>query len=200
MVDLWDTLSTRRSVRCFQERQVPDELIRQALQFAMLAPSAHNAQPWRFVWIKDAERRHRLLKAMNERYISDMAKDGVSDAEQRRRARESFSRFGKVPVLLLACVTLSEMKHYPDPFRKECEKSMAIQSLGAALQNFLLAVCGLGLAGRLYGAPLFCPDIIRTLLELPEDYIPQAFVAVGYPSATPDRPERKALEEILWER
>ena len=41
--------TTRRSIRAYQDKAVPDDLVKQILTAAMYAPSAGNAQPWQFV-------------------------------------------------------------------------------------------------------------------------------------------------------
>lgn len=50
-----ELLVTRRSVRQFQERDVPDEVVKEVLEVARWAPSARNAQPWRVVVVKNRE-------------------------------------------------------------------------------------------------------------------------------------------------
>ena len=52
-MEVMEALLTRRSIRQFENRPVPEELIRQVLEAAMMAPSAGNAQPWQFVVIND---------------------------------------------------------------------------------------------------------------------------------------------------
>jgi nitroreductase len=79
---------------------------------------------------------------------------------------------------------------------------MFVQSLGAALQNILLAAFERGIVGYLKGAPLFCADAVREALDLPGDWHPGFLVLLGYPApgARPsERPQLK-LEEFLVER
>lgn len=57
-----DFLLSRRSVRKFSDEPVPDELIRRAIDIARFAPSAHNAQPWSFLVVKDREKLEKLAK------------------------------------------------------------------------------------------------------------------------------------------
>lgn len=54
-MDALQAIHTRRSIRQYQDRPVPEELVRQVLAAAMSAPSARNARPWRFVVISDRE-------------------------------------------------------------------------------------------------------------------------------------------------
>lgn len=52
-MDLFEAITTRRSIRSFIERDVPDAMIDRLLGAAMLAPSAGNQQPWRFIVVRD---------------------------------------------------------------------------------------------------------------------------------------------------
>jgi nitroreductase len=57
---------------------------------------------------------------------------------------------------------------------------MAQQSIGAGMQNMMLAAHALGLASYWISAPLFAPEACREALGLPEEYVAQAFVVLGY--------------------
>jgi nitroreductase len=54
-MDTLEAIHTRRSIRRFEDRPVPDDLVQKILAAAMMAPSARNAQPWQFVLIDDRE-------------------------------------------------------------------------------------------------------------------------------------------------
>ena len=54
-MDALKTIHTRRSIRKYQDKPVPEELLRQILAAAMSAPSANNSQPWQFVVLSDPE-------------------------------------------------------------------------------------------------------------------------------------------------
>jgi len=54
-MDVMEAIHSRRSIRKFQQKPVPDELVRALLAAAMSAPSAGNQQPWHFVVITDQE-------------------------------------------------------------------------------------------------------------------------------------------------
>jgi nitroreductase len=58
---------------------------------------------------------------------------------------------------------------------------MAVLSLGAAVENLMLAAADRGLATCWVAAPIFCPEAARDALELPEEWLPQALVLVGEP-------------------
>ncbi len=60
---------------------------------------------------------------------------------------------------------------------------MAQQSMGAALENIMVAAHALGLASYWISAPLFCPQAVREALDLPIDYESQALIVIGYPAS-----------------
>jgi coenzyme F420-0:L-glutamate ligase/coenzyme F420-1:gamma-L-glutamate ligase len=58
---------------------------------------------------------------------------------------------------------------------------MALLSLGAAVENLMLAAADAGLASCWVAAPIFCPEAARDALELPAEWLPHACVLVGHP-------------------
>lgn len=56
-MDLYQAIKTRRSVRNYQDKPVPEESLTRMLKAARLAPSAKNLQSWKFVVVKDPEKR-----------------------------------------------------------------------------------------------------------------------------------------------
>jgi coenzyme F420-0:L-glutamate ligase/coenzyme F420-1:gamma-L-glutamate ligase len=79
---------------------------------------------------------------------------------------------------------------------------MFVQSLGAALQNILLAAEEYGLVGYIKGAPLFCRDAVRESLRLPADWEPAFLVQLGYAAVGFTLPEREPMDvaEFMVER
>lgn len=59
-MELIEGLKTRRSIRSYQEKEVPDSTIEELLDISRWAPSASNNQPWRFVVVKDKKRKAHL--------------------------------------------------------------------------------------------------------------------------------------------
>ena len=51
-MNFFELVKKRRSVRKFTNEQVPDKVIQQSLQSALLAANSSNLQPWEFYWIK----------------------------------------------------------------------------------------------------------------------------------------------------
>ena len=64
-----EAIHTRRSVREFEERDVPDEIIEKIIEAGTWAPSGLNNQPWRFAIVKDAEKKEELSKLTHYGHI-----------------------------------------------------------------------------------------------------------------------------------
>jgi coenzyme F420-0:L-glutamate ligase/coenzyme F420-1:gamma-L-glutamate ligase len=188
----------RRSVRRYQERAVPREALETMLDAARWAPSPHGRQPWRFAVLTRPERKAQLAAAMGEEWQRTLEMDGEPAATIAERLARSHERIRTAPALILACLYLQELDRYPDPGRQQAEATMAIQSLGAAVQNLLLAAYSLGLDTGWMCAPLFCPETVRAALGLPAALIPHALLTVGYAAGEPRRrPHRPASELVV---
>jgi nitroreductase len=73
-MDVYEAIRTRKSVRAFSEQDVPEEVLSRILEGARLAPSASNRQEWRFVVVRDAATRARLVEAANgQRFVGQAA-------------------------------------------------------------------------------------------------------------------------------
>jgi nitroreductase len=65
-VDAYLVIASRREVRSYSDRPVPEQVQRRILEAARVSGSAANRQPWRFVWVTDRERLERLAEAVYE--------------------------------------------------------------------------------------------------------------------------------------
>lgn len=182
----------RHSVRRYLPQAIPIVQIERLLDAACQAPSAHNCQPWRFVIVETEPLRHRLADAMAARFEEDLRRDGMVAEEIARHATRSRDRITHAPVLLVPCLTDEEMERYPDADRQAIELQMGVQSVAAAIGYLLLAAEAEGLAASWMCAPLFCPDVVVEVLELPAHWQPQAFITLGV-AAEPARPKPRAM-------
>lgn len=181
-------IRARRMTRRFREQAVEDEIVAAVLDAAIHAPSPHNRQPWRFAALTGGAR-ERLALAMGARLRQDLFRDGVPPGQIDADANRSYARITGAPTVVLVCLSLRDMDVYPDPVRNGHERWMAGQAVAAAIQNMLLAAESLGIGACWMCAPLFCGEVVRTTLELPADWEPQALVPLGYSEgARRDRP------------
>ncbi|MHA1683113.1 MAG: nitroreductase family protein [Promethearchaeota archaeon] len=188
--DSWNHLETlvtsRRSFKFpFTDKSVLPEIISDAINLARWAPSAHNAQPWRYIAFfrddgKQQEIRKKLVDKMSARFAGDLKRDGKDETTIQVTCEASNRCFSNAPVLILACADMSVMDTYPDEERSRNELVMATQSLAASIQLFLLALEAQGLNACWYCAPLFTRESILDTLGLPRCWFPQAFITAGY--------------------
>ncbi len=199
---VWDRLvRERRSVRRLKSDPIPAELIRAILDAGRWAPSPHGTQPWRFAVLQDRSLRERLADAMASTWRHNLSMDGQDPEIVARRLEGSRRRMLESPALILVSLYTEDLDRYPDAERQQSETVMAVQSLGACVQNMLLTAYQLGIDAGWMCAPLFCPDAVREALGLPESHIPQALIPIGYLDVEPKRRPRRPLDELItrWE-
>ena len=190
-------LQSRRSVRKFQDRPVARELVEQIIEAARWAPSPHGRQPWRFVVLTRQEVKLQLAERMGDTWRQNLEMDGQDTEIVNVRLEKSQQRILNAPVILIPCLYLEDLDHYPDERRQANETIMAMQSIGAAIQNMLLMAYDVGLDSGWMCAPLFCPEVVCEVLDLDKCLIPQALIAVGYIAADPQRRERLPLSSLI---
>lgn len=198
MDHIMDSIKERRSIRKYSSRKVSPDILRQVLEAARWAPSAHNAQPWRFIVLTNASLKRELSEAMADVWVADMIKDCIRSEARENQRKASVERFTHAPVLIVACLTMKDMIRYADESRQKSERDLAVQSLGAALQNLLLAAHANGLGACWFCAPIFCKETIKKILKVPDDVEPQALITLGYPAEKPHAPSRKPLENYSY--
>lgn len=188
----------RRSLRVYENRPISDDLLREIVDVGTWAPSAHNRQPWRFAVVTDTECRDKLAVAMGQRLRKDLTADGVAEAIIEADVSRSYSRISGAAALICVCISMQDMDRYPDPKRGMAEYLMTVQSTAMAGQNLLLAAHAAGLGACWMCAPLFCAEVVREALDLPEDWEPQGLVTLGYPAQQRERTREPLETRILW--
>ena len=197
-VELLDFIRGRRSLRRYQRDPVPREWIGYMLEAAIWAPSAHNRQPWRFVIIDEAATKERLAREMGAALRRDLEADSVPQAVIDADVGRSYERITAAPLLILLCMSLSEMDVYADDQRNQHESAMAQQSTAMAGQNLLLMAEKLGLGACWMCAPLFCQSLVAAVLELPADWLPQGMITLGFPAQQRQRSRESWETRALW--
>ena len=198
-LNLLDIIKDRRSVREYSSKEISKEVLLRILEASRWAPSAHNAQPWRFIVIKDSALKHKIAEDMARRWNADLSKNGIPKEHRESLKEASVERFGNAPIIIVVCLAMEDMDEYPDDQRKKIEYVMAVQSVAAAIENVLLAAHGEGLGSCWFCAPLFCPDVVRKTLKIPRHIDPQALITLGYAVNKPNPPPRKSLENVIYE-
>jgi F420 biosynthesis protein FbiB-like protein len=177
-------LEARRSIRTFLPEPVPRADLDALVTAACIAPAPHHSRPWRWVVLDGEPAREDLALAMGAAWRADLKRDGVDGRRIDELVDGSVARLSAAPAALLGCLTWDGLDRYPDETRRRAEYGMALLSLGAAVENLMLAATDRGYASCWVAAPIFCPETARDALALPPEWLPHALVLVGRPDPT----------------
>ncbi|HEY2563714.1 MAG TPA: nitroreductase family protein [Acidimicrobiales bacterium] len=195
--DVWDVMSTARTIRRFTDEPVDHAILARCLQAATWAPSGANAQRWRFIILQSAEMRAvvataaaRALEVIEPVYgMTRPAPDDDSRKARTNRATyEVHDRAGELTSVLFTQIrfpTASEL--------------LLGGSIFPAMQNFLLAARAVGLGACLtswasYGGE----ELLRDAVRVPEDWMLAGHVVVGWPRGNHGPVRRRPLSEVLF--
>lgn len=177
---LREAVLLRRSDRAFAGEPVNPSSLRRAIGAALTAPAPHHTRPVRFVWLRDRPLRRKLLDEMRQAWRADLRADGLSPDRVERRIRRG-QLLDNAPELVLPFLVADGAHDYPDASRRDAERTMFTVAGGAAVQGLLVALAAEGLGSCWVGSTIFCPGVVRAVLELPESWGPLGSVAVGVP-------------------
>lgn len=174
-MELKDAIAQRRSIRVFDGRPVDRDTIDRLIDAATYAPSRWNVQPWHFhVATEDARRRVGEVMALTTAYLDEYI--DVLGADGMEHAVRFYADLGGAPVIIGISA-----KHVDDP----TDWLDDTISVGAALQNFLLAVVDEGLAACSLTAPHWIRDKLLEVFEIPEGSDIMALIVLGYADEEP---------------
>ena len=184
-----DAIAARRSIRKFEDTPVPEEALRAILNAAIQAPSGKNKQPWRFIVVK-GDQRAEMVRIMREGIAGNKARGrDIGSSEWSARVIE------QAPVTVFVFNPEGIVPWKEHSFEEVIWDVVDIQSVGAAIQNMLLAAQDLGL-GSLWICDVFFAykELCQWLGEEGEMI---AAVSFGFPAEAPAARPRKAFDEVV---
>jgi coenzyme F420-0:L-glutamate ligase/coenzyme F420-1:gamma-L-glutamate ligase len=179
-----EAVTLRRTVREFTDEPVDGGAVRRAVAAAVTAPAPHHTTPWRFVLLESAASRLRLLDAMRDAWIADLRRDGKSEESIAKRVRRG-DVLRNAPYLAVPCLVTDGAHTYGDERRDAAEREMFVVAAGAGVQNFLVALAGERLGSAWVSSTMFCRDVVREVLSLPDGWDPMGAVAIGHAAGAP---------------
>ena len=179
MVDYLDLLKMRRSIRDYEDKEVPLDTVRRIIRESCLAPSSGNGQPWRFIVVNNREMIKRLSDESKRNLVADIERNPASPSRNYEAVlrEKSFNVFYNAPSLIFIGGSKTVRSLHVD-----CALAACYFMFAACERN--LGTCWIGL-GRFIQNPE-----LRRLTGMPEDYQIVAPVILGYPRTIPDVPQR----------
>ncbi len=148
--------------------------------------------------VESAQARTSLLDDMRAAWQADLAGDGFSPDQIARRVRRG-DVLRRAPLLIVPCLVADAAHEYPDGKRNASERAMFLVSMGAAVENLLVALAVDGIGSCWVSSALFCREAAAGALGLAADWEPMGTIGVGYPAApAPARPGREPGQFTLW--
>jgi F420 biosynthesis protein FbiB-like protein len=133
---------------------------------------------------------------MGKAFKKDLEKDHFAPEIIHAKIQKSIERIAGAPLLILVCSSKEGRHIFPDKRRNGLEEHMAHLSIGAAIQNFLLAAHATGLGTCWISAPLFCARTVKRVLNIDTRWEPIASVLLGYPKESPKAPSRFRVKKV----
>jgi nitroreductase len=166
--DIIDAIKERRSIREFEERDIPDATIGRLLESAHLAPSAGNLEPWKFVVVKRDDIKEQLTQAAYDQ-----------------------NSLHSAPVCIVVC---AEPGRSAAKYGQRGADLYCLQDTAAAAENILLTATGYGLGSCWVGA--FDEKAVIDSLGLDSDLRPVVLIPIGYARKEAAEIPRRPVDEV----
>lgn len=167
-MDILKAVKERRSIRNFQKKMIPDNLIGKLMEALIWAPSAGNLQARKFYFVrKDTVKQRIAAAALNQNFIAE------------------------APLVIVGC-TDSRI------YQKYGERGVhlySIQDVAVSIMGMMLVAHEHGLGSVWVGA--FREDDVGRILGTPKHLRPVVIVPVGYPAKIPHAPPRVSKKEAV---
>jgi len=167
-MDILEIIKNRRSVREFQKKEIPEEVVEKLMEALIWAPSAGNLQSRKFYFIFDQKIKDGLVKsALSQSFIS------------------------QAPLVIVGCADEKIASRYGE----RGQNLFSICDVSASIQNLMLLAYSKGLGTCWVGA--FDEKEVSKVLNLPGNLKPVVICPVGYPSEKPKAPSRISKDEAI---
>lgn len=168
-MELKEAINSRRSIRHFNDKKISKEIIEEILQAGILAPSAHNRQPWNFYVIENKEKRKEIADTL-------LTKTDLSTQ--------------------LTCEAIKDCSVLILVFANITDELMDVESVGACIENMVLQATDLNVGSLWIGYITKIETELKEMFQTNQKLI--AAIALGYTNTNPKPRPRKSLEEVTY--
>lgn len=200
-MEIIEAIYQRKSTRSFKNVKISQNILREILCAGIQAPSPKNDQPWSFVVIDDDKKRmsitdileHQLkkLKEKNDK-IGIYRKDIISAFQSVKILREA-------PVIIFVYLDTNTYEVHDDNVKWELSakdiECTHIMSIGAAIQNMLLAATQYGIDSLWMGDIFYAYNDLKLFLGAKGCMM--AAIALGYSSGPSNKSSRKPIDKVI---
>ena len=195
--DVWEVLSTARTIRRFSDEPVDDATLTRLLQAATWAPNGANAQAWRFVVVRSTEQRAAVAEVARKILVdviepvygmSRPADDDNSRYARNNRATYELHDRADERTSVLFCT-----------YKYETASELLLGgSIYPAMQNFLLAARALGLGACITSWASYGGErMLRDAIGIPDDWLLAGHVVIGWPRGKHGPVRRRPLGDVV---
>lgn len=204
-----DLASTRRSIRKYQNDDIPKEDIEYFINAAINAPSGCNSQCWKFVAIKDRNIIQQIEAIVIRKAESLLSiKENEIPENYLASKRKMLGFFAKAPVVIAVFMTkadfydpifISALKErgFDDEGIMKLFANYDLLSVGAAVQNMLLAIHEKGYGACWMNEPAIAGNEINEVLNVSLEHRFVSIIPIGVPAYTPHNKKMKDIDEVF---
>ncbi len=181
-----EALRDRRAVRHYTSQPVDEKTVMALLEYAVMAPSAVNCQPWCFAVVQKKSLLDEISADAKKIMAQNLRWKSEAQNPQNRTLDPDFNIFYDASTLIIVCANKDEPS-------READCYLACENLMLAAHGMGLGTCPIGLAWEALRT-----DEMKRKLGIPKCYIPVLPIIVGYPAADPPRTLRNPPQILSW--
>ncbi len=168
-MDLYEILMKRRSIRVFQEREIPDEIVEKLLDVATHGPSGGNLQPYSIILVRSQEGKKKLADLSGgQPWVT------------------------KAPLTMIFCLDFFRIKRWADSCEVDFKGEKALNHFLIAYADLMIAAQSVAILAETYGlGSVYIGSIqheideTRKYFEIPEYVLPMMLLSIGFPKSIP---------------
>lgn len=206
-MELFETISKRKTIRKYKQEQPPIEDIKRIINSARIAPSAVNAQNWKFIAIYNDKVKQDMANSVIEAYNDLMSKTLDENVRQTMDSFKNYSIFFKDAPVVIACVENERISAIQESMKNSgmsleeillYRPDSSLLSMGGAIENMILSATELGYGTCWMCAPIVAYKEFKKILKLEENDKIVTLLTIGKPfDDTTKQPPKKTLEEVM---
>lgn len=177
-MNIIECIKTRRSIRDFNDKAIPRDIINSIIETTTYSPSWKNSQTPRFTIVEDRAK------------IDTLANDCVLNFEFNANTMK------KAPMLVVVSIVNERCGYERDgSFTTSKGDRWEMFDSGIATQTLALAAHNEGVGAVVLG--IFDEEKVANVIDLPKSEKIGALLALGYYDVIPEMPKRKSLEDVI---